>query len=176
LENKDLAFFIRDVPNFPKDGILFKDITPLLADTNARDFVVSEISNFYSREKIEAVVAIEARGFIFGSLIASAMNVPFIPIRKEGKLPYKTLRQEYNLEYGNGCLEIHEDALSRGQRVLIHDDLLATGGTAMAAADLISKMGANLIGFSFIVNLSFLPGEQILLDKFLKRPHYLINY
>lgn len=176
LESKDLIFLIRDIPDFPHAGILFKDITPLLASPKARDFVVASISEFYSDEHIEAIVAIEARGFIFGSLIASAMKIPFVPVRKEGKLPYKTIKQKYDLEYGSSCLEIHEDALRAGQRVLIHDDLLATGGTAIAAASLVSKLGAHVIDFSFIVNLTFLGGEQLISTKFLKPPHYLINY
>ena len=176
MENKDLIALVRDIPNFPHDGILFKDITPLLANPEARDFIVSEIADFYSNESIEAIVAIEARGFIFGSLIASAMRLPLIPIRKEGKLPYKTIKQKYDLEYGSSCLEIHEDALRAGQRVLIHDDLLATGGTALAAGALISKLGASVIDFSFIVNLTFLPGEQLIFNKYSKPPHYLIKY
>lgn len=176
MENKDLIALVRDIPNFPHDGILFKDITPLLANPEARDFIVSEIADFYSNESIEAIVAIEARGFIFGSLIASAMRLPLIPIRKEGKLPYKTIKQKYDLEYGSSCLEIHEDALRAGQRVLIHDDLLATGGTALAAGALISKLGASVIDFSFIVNLTFLPGEQLIFNKYSKPPHYLKKY
>ena len=176
MENKDIIALVRDIPNFPHDGILFKDITPLLANPEARDFIVSEIADFYSNERIEAIVAIEARGFIFGSLIASAMKLPFIPIRKEGKLPYKTIKQKYDLEYGSSCLEIHEDALRSGQRVLIHDDLLATGGTALAAAALVSKLGASVIDFYIIVNLTFLPGEQLIQTKYLKSPHYLIKY
>ena len=172
----NLKQLIRNVPDFPRSGVIFKDITPLLAHTKARDYVVSSIVDFYMSMKIDAVAAIEARGFIFGSLIASAMKVPFIPIRKEGKLPYKTIQQSYELEYGKSTLEIHEDALSKDSNVLIHDDLLATGGTAMAAALLIEKLGSKVIHFSFIVNLSFLPGEQLIVKKFNKAPHYSINY
>ncbi len=172
----DLKQLIRNVPDFPKPGIIFKDITPLLADPKARDFIVSSILDFYSPIKIDAVVAIEARGFIFGSLIASALKLPFVPIRKEGKLPYKTIKQSYELEYGNSTIEIHEDALKKGSNVLIHDDLLATGGTAIAAAKLIEKLGCHVIDFSFIVNLSFLAGEQSIVRKFNKPPHYILNY
>ena len=172
----NLAPFIRDVPDFPKKGIVFKDITPLLANPEARDSIVSIIANQYKNIPIDALVAIEARGFIFGALIAAALKVPFIPVRKEGKLPYKTIKQHYELEYGTSCLEIHEDALAAGSRVLIHDDLLATGGTALAAAELITKLGCTIVDFSFIVNLTFLPGEQLIVKKFFKPPHYIIGY
>ena len=166
----------RDVPDFPREGIIFKDITPLLANPAARDSVVREMASHFSDQKIEAVAAVEARGFIFGSLLASALNVPFIPVRKAGKLPYKKLSEEYVLEYGNASLEIHEDAIAKGQRVLIHDDLLATGGTATAAGNLVRKLGGIVAGYSFVINLSFLPGEQLLKDRFDVQPHYLMKF
>ncbi len=176
MNSESIKQLIRSVPDFPKPGIVFKDITPLLAHPSARNYIVDSIVEYYTTQAIDALVAIEARGFIFGALIASAMKIPFIPIRKEGKLPYKTIQQRYELEYGQSCLEVHEDALKAGSRVLIHDDLLATGGTALAAAQLIEKLGGHVFDFSFIVNLSFLPGEKLIWERFSKAPHYVINY
>ncbi len=166
----------RDVPDFPREGIIFKDITPLLANPAARESVVREITVHFVNKGIEAVAAVEARGFIFGSLLASALKVPFIPVRKAGKLPYKKISEEYSLEYGNASIEIHEDAITKGQHVLIHDDLLATGGTASAAGNLVKKLGGIVAGYSFVINLSFLPGEQLLKDKFGVQPHYLMKF
>jgi adenine phosphoribosyltransferase len=168
--------FFRDIPDFPREGIIFKDITPLLANPAARDSVVREMVSHFSNQKIEAVAAVEARGFIFGSLLASELNVPFIPVRKAGKLPYKKLSEEYALEYGNASIEMHEDAITAGQRVLIHDDLLATGGTAAAAGNLVRNLGGIVVGYSFVINLSFLPGEQLLKDRFDVNPHYLMKF
>jgi adenine phosphoribosyltransferase len=167
---------VRDVPNFPKPGILFKDITPVLADVALRDELVTAIVHRFQSDKIEAVAAVEARGFILGSLLAERLRVPFIPIRKAGKLPYKTIRESYELEYGSASIEIHQDACRPGQRVLIHDDLLATGGTAAAAGRLIRNLGAELVGFSFIINLSFLPGAQMLESDFGIVPFSLVSY
>lgn len=167
---------VRDVPNFPKPGILFKDITPVLADVALRDELVAAIVQRFQSDKIEAVAAVEARGFILGSLLAERLRVPFIPIRKAGKLPYKTIRESYELEYGSASIEIHQDACRPGQRVLIHDDLLATGGTAAAAGRLIRNLGAELVGFSFIINLSFLPGAQMLESDFGIVPFSLVSY
>ena len=167
---------VRDVPNFPKPGILFKDITPVLADVALRDELVAAIVHRFQSDKIEAVAAVEARGFILGSLLAERLRVPFIPIRKAGKLPYKTIRESYELEYGSASIEIHQDACRPGQRVLIHDDLLATGGTAAAAGRLIRNLGAELVGFSFIINLSFLPGAQMLESDFGIVPFSLVSY
>jgi len=171
-----LQSFIRDVPNFPKQGIVFKDITPLLAHPEARRSVVEEIANNYQDQKIDAIAAVEARGFIFGSLLAEALSVPFIPIRKSGKLPFKKIHEEYALEYGTASIEMHEDAIQIGSRVLIHDDLLATGGTSSAAANMIKKLGGEVVGFSFVINLTFLEGERILIDRFGVKPHYLVSY
>ncbi|HNR75064.1 MAG TPA: adenine phosphoribosyltransferase [Cyclobacteriaceae bacterium] len=176
LKEETLKSLLRDVPDFPKPGILFKDITPLLAEPAARRQVVNEIANYFRDKQIDAVAAVEARGFIFGMLIAEALNVAFVPVRKAGKLPYHKLREEYDLEYGRAAIEMHVDALKPGSRVLIHDDLLATGGTAGAAGNLIQKLGGVVAGYSFIINLSFLPGEKILSDKFGVRPHYLVKY
>ena len=176
LKEESIKALLRDVPDFPKPGILFKDITPLLAEPGARKLVVEEIANHFRDQKIDAVAAVEARGFIFGMLLAEALNVAFVPVRKAGKLPYRKIQQEYDLEYGKASIEMHVDALKPGSRVLIHDDLLATGGTASAAGNLIHKLGGVVAGYSFIINLAFLPGEQILTDKFGVKPHYLVRY
>jgi len=167
---------LRDVPDFPKPGIIFKDITPLLADPEARKRVVNDIALHFANQHVEAVAAVEARGFILGSLLAEALNVPFIPVRKSGKLPYHKIQEEYTLEYGTASIEMHVDAFSKGTRVLIHDDLLATGGTANAAGTMIQRLGGVVMGYSFIINLAFLPGEQLLLDRFGVKPHYLVTY
>lgn len=176
LKEESIKTLLRDVPDFPKPGILFKDITPLLAEPKARKLVAAEISNHFRNQQIDVVAAVEARGFIFGMLIAEALDVAFVPVRKAGKLPYHKIREEYDLEYGKAAIEMHVDALKPGSRVLIHDDLLATGGTAGAAGNLIRKLGGTVAGYSFIINLAFLPGERILTDKFGVKPHYLVKY
>jgi adenine phosphoribosyltransferase len=167
---------IREVADFPKPGILFKDITPVLANAELRSQVVSAIVQNFQHHQIEVVAGIEARGFILGSLLAERLHVPFVPIRKAGKLPYKTLRESYQLEYGSASIEVHEDAFHHGQRVLLHDDLLATGGTAQAAGRLIRHLGAELVGFSFIINLGFLPGARLVEDYFGIKPFSLVSY
>jgi len=171
-----LKSLLRDVIDFPKPGIVFKDITPLLANPPVRRQVVEVIADHFSKEHIDVVAAVEARGFIFGMLIAQELNIPFVPIRKSGKLPYKKIHQDYALEYGVASIEMHEDALRLGARVLIHDDLLATGGTAAAAGNMISRLQGEVAGFSFIINLAFLPGEGVLTQRFGQKPHYLISY
>ncbi|MBL7878191.1 MAG: adenine phosphoribosyltransferase [Cyclobacteriaceae bacterium] len=176
IKELQIQSLIRDVPDFPKQGIMFKDITPLLAHPEARKNVVEEIANNYQGQKIDAVAAVEARGFIFGSLLADALAVPFIPVRKSGKLPFKKIQEEYALEYGKASIEMHEDAIRIGSRVLIHDDLLATGGTASAAATMIKKLGGDVVGFSFVINLAFLEGDRILTERFGVKPHYLVSY
>ncbi len=173
---KRIQSLLRDVPNFPKPGILFKDITPLLAEPVTRKLVVESIGNHYQSVGIEAVAAVEARGFIFGMLIAQELGVPFIPVRKSGKLPYRKISEEYSLEYGTATIEMHEDAIIPGCKVLVHDDLLATGGTASAAGKMIRRLKGEVVGFSFIINLSFLPGEQKLVNEFDVKPHYLACY
>lgn len=175
-KEENIKTLLRDVPDFPKPGILFKDITPLLAEPQARKSVVDAIAGHFRDQQIDAVAAVEARGFIFGMLIAEALDVAFVPVRKAGKLPYHKIREEYDLEYGKAAIEMHVDALKPGSRVLIHDDLLATGGTAGAAGNLIRKLGGVVAGYSFIINLAFLPGEKILTDKFGVQPHYLVRY
>jgi len=167
---------LRDVPDFPKPGIIFKDITPLLSNPAARKKVVDEMALHFSPQQVEAVAAVEARGFIFGVLLADALGVPFIPVRKSGKLPYHKIHEEYSLEYGTASIEMHVDAFEQGTRVLIHDDLLATGGTATAAGTMIERLGGVVMGYSFIINLAFLSGEKVLSDRFGVKPHYLVTY
>jgi adenine phosphoribosyltransferase len=167
---------IRDVPDFPKPGILFKDITPMLADHKLVKDVISAIGAQYKNQKIDAIAAVEARGFIFGSILAQELQCAFIPMRKSGKLPYKTISQEYALEYGTASVEVHEDAIQKGWNVLVHDDLLATGGTASAAGWLVQQLGGTVAGFSFLINLSFLPGEQKLSKEFNVQPKYILRY
>lgn len=151
---------IRDVPDFPKPGIVFKDITPLLKNPALCNEIVVALAQQLSGLKIDVVAGIESRGFLFGLALAQKLNVPFVPIRKAGKLPYKTVQQSYNLEYGSAILEVHEDAFEAGQQVLIHDDLLATGGTVVAASALVQKLGAEVAGYSFLINLDFLNGKE----------------
>lgn len=167
---------IRDIPDYPKPGVVFKDISPMLATPDLVDAMLHEQVDHWKKEKINAVAGIEARGFIFGSLLAHALKVPFIPVRKSGKLPFKTMRQEYSLEYGTASIEMHIDAIEKGWSVLIHDDLLATGGTAIAAGSLVNKLGGDVAGFSFLINLSFLPGKKNLEEKFNISPFYLAEY
>lgn len=154
---------IRNVPDFPKPGILFKDITPLLLDPQLGKKIVAEFVTQLKNTKVDAIIGIESRGFLFGYMLAVEMNVPFIPIRKSGKLPWKTIGCDYALEYGTARIEMHEDALTPGMNVLIHDDLLATGGTAAAAATLVEMSNAKVSGFAFVVELEFLDGGKKLL-------------
>ena len=175
LEDK-VKSIVRDVKDFPKPGILFKDITPLLAKPDLVKEITREIASHFKNQKIDAIAAVEARGFIFGSILAQELQCAFIPMRKSGKLPYKTVTQEYALEYGTASVEVHVDAIEAGWNVLIHDDLLATGGTAGAAANLVKKLGGTIAGFSFLINLSFLPGEENLHKQFGLKPQYLVSY
>ncbi len=153
---------VRDVANFPKEGILFKDITPVLADAELCTEIVEQLALDIVRsgKQVEAIAGIESRGFFFGFLLANKLGVPFIPIRKAGKLPFTTVSIEYALEYGTAKIEMNSDAVTEGMNVLIHDDLLATGGTAAAAAELITRQGGIVAGFNFIINLSFLNGSE----------------
>lgn len=155
---------VRDVADFPKPGIIFKDITPILKDAALCREITQALVERLSGVQVDVVAGIESRGFLFGMLLAQALNVPFVPIRKAGKLPFKTIQQACNLEYGSAVLELHEDALSAGQQVLVHDDLLATGGTVVAAAKLIEQLGAEVSAFSFIIGLDFLNGEERLAE------------
>ncbi len=156
----DLAPFIRDVPDFPKKGIVFKDITPLLASPEAFDSCVERMARPFAGAGVTRVAAIESRGFIFGACIARTLGAGFVPIRKPGKLPWTTFRNEYTLEYGTDALEIHNDALIPADRVLLVDDVLATGGTAQAASALIRMFNATLLGFSNLIELSFLAAGE----------------
>lgn len=155
-----IAGLIRDIPDFPKPGIVFKDITPLLSDAEAFRSCIELLSAKYSDKGIDAIVGIESRGFIFGAALALNMRKPFVPVRKPGKLPADTYRIDYQLEYGSDALEIHKDALSKGAKVLLIDDLLATGGTARATAELISKAGGSVAAIAFVVELTFLNGAK----------------
>ncbi len=153
---------IRDVADFPKPGIMFKDITPIFEDQTLCNNITDGFINALP-SKPDAVAGIESRGFLFGILLANKLNVPFILIRKAGKLPYKTVGHEYALEYGTAKIEMHVDSVKKGMNVLIHDDLLATGGTAEAAAHLVKQQGATVSGFTFVVELGFLKGKEKLI-------------
>jgi adenine phosphoribosyltransferase len=156
----DLGSYIRDIPDFPKPGILFKDITPLLLNADALSDAVAQLATWARPLEVDYVVAAEARGFILGAAIARELGAGFVPARKPGKLPHETISAEYILEYGVDALEMHADALADGARVLLHDDLLATGGTARALAELIEGTGARIAGCAFLVELAFLGGRQ----------------
>ncbi len=158
--DKWLKSTIRDVADFPKPGIVFKDLTTLLQDATALKFVLDSLANHCKKLKPDVIVGIEARGFILAPAIAQALGVGFVPIRKPKKLPCKVERIEYELEYGTDCLEVHADALAHGKRVVIIDDLLATGGTAKAAFELITKIGGTVAGMGFITELTFLDGRK----------------
>ncbi len=165
---------IRDVQDFPKKGIVFKDITPILKDAELSGKIIHELTNILT-EGVTHVVGIESRGFLFGFPAAIKKGISFVLVRKKGKLPYKTVSYEYALEYGTAEIEMHIDAVGPGDKVVVHDDLLATGGTAEAAAELITRQGAEVVGFSFVVELSFLKGRDIL-EKYSKNIKSIINY
>ena len=151
---------IRDVPDFPIKGVTFKDITPILKDSMLCSEIAAGFVKKLKGKKIDAIVSTESRGFFFGFLLANKMGIPLIPLRKPGKLPYKTISHEYSLEYGKAKVEMHVDALKKGWNCLVHDDLLATGGTAEASAVLIKRQNANVSGFAFVVELGFLNGRK----------------
>lgn len=156
---------IRDVPDFPEPGILYKDITPLLGDADALRLAVDCMADRFSGDEVDVVAGVEARGFIFASPVAYRFGAGFLPVRKAGKLPWKTKSAEYNLEYGNDQLEVHTDAVSAGTRVLIVDDVLATGGTAAATGALLSSLGAEIVGYLFLLELAALQGRDALGDS-----------
>ncbi|MHC4147253.1 MAG: adenine phosphoribosyltransferase [Planctomycetota bacterium] len=156
----DLQKYIRDIPDWPKEGILFRDITPLLADPEAFAAAVDVLSAGFAETNVEYVVAVEARGFIFGSAIAEKLGAGFVPIRKKGKLPWQTESVTYDLEYGTDTLEVHRDAVKSGAKVLMVDDLLATGGTMAAACELVEKIGGQVTGIVFLIELADLGGRQ----------------
>ena len=170
---KYLRSAIRDVADFPKTGIIFKDITTLVKDPWALNATIYEMKKYCHAKKIDKIVGIESRGFIFGSILAQELGIGFIPIRKRGKLPAEKMTLEYELEYGKDAIEVHKDAFTKGDNVLIVDDLLATGGTASAAAQLVENMGASVSGLLFLVELSFLKGKSKL-SKY--EVHSLLRY
>lgn len=156
----DLENYIRDINDFPKAGVVFKDITPLLADPEATAFCLQELLRLSEMQYIDKVVGIETRGFFFATLMAKELNAGFVPIRKPGKLPFTTLKQPYTLEYGIDSLEIHEDSIKKGDKVLLHDDVLATGGTARAACKLIEQLGGEIVQCNFLIELESFKGAQ----------------
>ena len=161
----DISAYIRDVPDFPKPGILFKDITPLLQNGPAFRQVIDGWKKRFEGLNIDAIVGVDARGFIFGTALAYALVLPFVPVRKKGKLPHDTISEDFDLEYGTDTLEIHVDAVSDGHRVVLVDDLLATGGTMAAVVRLVEKLGAEIVEIVFVVELSFLNGRSLLGDR-----------
>ena len=164
----DLKKYIRTVPNFPNHGIMFRDVTTLFNHAGAFEQTVCEFVDLWKEKKVEAIAGIDARGFIIGGALASKLRLPFVALRKMGKLPYETLSEEYDLEYGKATLEIHVDAIEDGTSVLIVDDLIATGGTAMAGVNLVKAMGGNIVGCGFIIDLPDLGGATKLEDLGIK--------
>lgn len=166
---------IRDVKDFPKEGIVFKDITPVLGDSHLCKEITHDMIAQWKGKNLDAIIGIESRGFIFGMLLAYQLDVPFIPIRKVGKLPHTTVQYSYELEYGEATMEMHEDAIQADWNVLIHDDLLATGGTAEAAAELVKMLKGNVAGFSFLIDLTFLDGRKKL-EKYSPQIESMVAY
>jgi adenine phosphoribosyltransferase len=169
----ELRDYIRDVPDFPEPGIVFRDITPLLLDPRASDHAVSALADYARGLEVELIVSAEARGFIFGGALARELGVGFVPARKPGKLPRETISVQFQLEYGVDELHLHADALTGGTRVLIHDDVLATGGTAKATIDLVEQLGGRVVGCAFVVELGFLGGREALSGHDV---HALVDY
>ena len=157
---EELSKLIRDIPDFPKEGIIFKDITPLLADKEGFSRAIEVLSEQYKGQKIDKIVSVESRGFVIGAPIALNLGAGLIIVRKPGKLPYKTVEITYDLEYGSDTLMMHEDAIEPGEHVLIVDDVLATGGTAKATVDLVTKLGGKVLGLAFLIELTFLNGRD----------------
>ena len=155
-----LQNYIRDIKDFPKPGIVFKDITPLLSNPQASEACLEQLLNLVGNQNIDKVVGVEARGFFFGNSLAQSLNAGFVPVRKPGKLPAVTISQTYDLEYGTDTLQIHKDAIKPGDRVLIHDDILATGGTAKAVCNLVERLGGVIVQCNFLIALDFLQGAQ----------------
>lgn len=156
----DLKTFIRDIPDFPTKGVMFRDITPLLGDAEALQFTEKALLESLGDIHIDKVVGMESRGFFFAPILAAKLNAGFVPVRKPGKLPGATVREDYGLEYGTDALEIHADSIEKGDKVLIHDDVLATGGTANATCKLVEKLGGQVVQYNFIIHLSLLEGEK----------------
>jgi adenine phosphoribosyltransferase len=174
LEQK-IKSVIRDVADFPKPGIMFKDITPILHHQDLCNEIVAEFANLIAHKNINAIVGVESRGFLFGFALANKLNVPFVLVRKSGKLPYKKISYNYDLEYGSATVEMQVDEIKKGWNVLIHDDLLATGGTAEAAAELVKMQNGNVAGFAFLVELDFLKGKEKL-TQYTDTIISLVNY
>ncbi len=160
----DLKKIIRNIPDFPKKGVVFRDITPLLKDAKAFRYAVDMMADHYQGVKIDAILGAEARGFVFGAAMAYRLGVGFVPVRKPGKLPYQTCTVSYSLEYGENILEMHTDAICKNDRILVVDDLVATGGTAKAKADLVQQQGGTVLGFCFLIELCFLQPRKVLKD------------
>ncbi len=156
----DISEYIRDIADFPKPGVVFKDITPLLLNAEATRECLTQLVSLVNDEKIDKVIGIESRGFFFGMMIAQELNAGFVPLRKPGKLPFDTYKEPYSLEYGMDVLEMHEDAIKKGDRVLIHDDVLATGGTARAACNLVERAGGIIVQCNFLMEIEFLRGAD----------------
>ena len=163
--HEELIRTIRSVPNFPKQGIVFRDITTLLKDRSAFQRASDVLYEHYKDERVDKVVSIESRGYILGAVLAYRLKAGFVPIRKPGKLPAETISETYSLEYGTDTLEIHTDAIRTGERVLVHDDLLATGGTVQAGCRLVERLGGVILGLSFLIELDFLNGRQKLASR-----------
>jgi adenine phosphoribosyltransferase len=169
----DLRKLIRDIPDFPEAGIVFKDITPLMADPHALALAVKGLADYGRPLRVDCVIAAEARGFLLGPALALELDAGFVLARKPGKLPYETVSAEYLLEYGSDQLELHNDAIGKGARVLVHDDLLATGGTAAALCDLVEQLGGEVVGCGFLIELAFLGGRERLAPH---ETHALLTY
>lgn len=173
--SEEVSKTIRDVPDFPKPGIMFKDVTPLLSEPELVSKVVDWFAEKAKEDGVDVIVGVESRGFLFGMLLAEKLKLPFVPVRKEGKLPYKTIKYSYDLEYGSATVEIHEDAIKPGQKAMVHDDLLATGGTAEAAKHLVEKLGGKVVNYTFLIELGFLKGRDRI-NKQNELIHSLVSY
>lgn len=172
----DLRQHVRSIPDYPKPGILFRDITTLLENPSALRAAADRLVEAYRDREVDKVAVVESRGFLLGSIVAYLLGAGLVIIRKKGKLPYMTHRVEYALEYGTDCIEIHQDSIKPGERVLLHDDLLATGGTMAAAAQLVQKSGGTIVGASFLIELSFLNGREVLAQAGVDEVVALIEY
>jgi len=160
----DLKKYIRDIPDFPQKGVMFRDITPILKEPEPFKYVIDAMVDKYKNENIDKIVSVEARGYIFGGVLSYNLNCGFVPVRKPGKLPAETVSMEYTLEYGKNIIEIHKDAITSGERILVFDDLLATGGTVLATCKLVEKLGGKVIGCAFVIDLTYLHGTEKLKD------------
>ncbi len=173
MKNIDFKSYIRDIQDFPKEGVVFKDITPLLKNGEALNQTVKALLELLDDKNVDKVVGMESRGFFFAPLLASKLGAGFVPVRKPGKLPAKTLQQSYDLEYGKDMLEVHQDSIKKGDKILVHDDVLATGGTALATCELIKRLGGEIVQCNFLIELTFLNGAEKLKEYPIKS---LIKY